>query len=383
MKEKITVLYITLASTNFDGATYSLFDLIKSVQKYVNPVVLLRSEGCVYDFFTQNGIRCIVCDFEDTIISKPVRIRTYVKNALFYLPKLWRLYCKNRKCIKTVCEILKGTKIDIVHTNNTAVTVGYEMAEVLGAKHVWHLRGYLDKDFGWKPIIGWTGLQNRISKSDAVIGITNSVLKHFDADRNENASAIFDAVRSKNDVCFAPKEKYFLFCSVFLTKRKGINIALQAFAESEVYKSGYRLRVIGAPVNNDFSEINKLVDNLGIGEYVDFVGQTDDVKTHMLHAQALLMCSENEGLGRVSVEAMFYGCPVIARNSGGSKEFIFQNETGYLFDTTNECVQIMKGIIKSDANVLIDRAHKYVSENFSIENYGSRIINIYTSILNK
>ena len=55
----INVLYITFASTNFDGATYSLMDLIRSVREYVNPLVLLRTEGCVCDYFKENGVECI------------------------------------------------------------------------------------------------------------------------------------------------------------------------------------------------------------------------------------------------------------------------------------------------------------------------------------
>ena len=42
----INVLYVTFASENFDGATYSLMDLIKSVKEYVKPIVMVGTEGC-------------------------------------------------------------------------------------------------------------------------------------------------------------------------------------------------------------------------------------------------------------------------------------------------------------------------------------------------
>jgi hypothetical protein len=67
----ITVLYVTFASKNFDGATYSLMDLIKSVGDDVHPIVMVRTEGCVYDYFTNNGVECIVCDFKLKILKKP------------------------------------------------------------------------------------------------------------------------------------------------------------------------------------------------------------------------------------------------------------------------------------------------------------------------
>ena len=51
----INVLYVNIAAQQFDGATYSLMNLITSVKGQVYPIVLLPSKGCVYDFFTRGG----------------------------------------------------------------------------------------------------------------------------------------------------------------------------------------------------------------------------------------------------------------------------------------------------------------------------------------
>ena len=69
----INVLYVTFASKNFDGATYSLMDLIKSVREYVHPIVMIRTKGCVYDYFTNNNVECIVCDFKEDLVGKPAK----------------------------------------------------------------------------------------------------------------------------------------------------------------------------------------------------------------------------------------------------------------------------------------------------------------------
>ena len=81
----INVLYVTFASKNFDGATYSLMDLIRSVRSHVYPIVLLRSKGCVYDYFKENNVECIVCDFEEDLCGKPRKIHQYVKYILRYI----------------------------------------------------------------------------------------------------------------------------------------------------------------------------------------------------------------------------------------------------------------------------------------------------------
>ena len=48
---KITVLYVNHEDNVVGGASWSLVNLIRSVNEYVIPVILLRSEGPVADFF--------------------------------------------------------------------------------------------------------------------------------------------------------------------------------------------------------------------------------------------------------------------------------------------------------------------------------------------
>ena len=380
----INVLYLTFASTNFDGATYSLMDLIRSVREYVNPVVLVRTKGCVYDYFTENGVECIVHDFEENLVGKPVKPHQYIRYAINYIPKYRRFYKKNAECVEYVSELLKNRNIDIVHTNNTVVPIGNQIAERLHAKHVWHLRGFMDLDFGWMPFTGWKQMKREVAKSDAAIGITKAVLEHFIDPTLNNAFTISDAVRSVNDVCYNElKEKYFLFCAGLLSSKKGCDFAIRAFAESNLYLQGYRLKIVGHANEKYANKLTKLVNKLKIADYVDFEGQTNDVKSYMERATAFLMCSENEGLGRVSIEAMFYGCLVLGRNSGGTKEFVINGQTGFNFDTIRECASLMKFVVKDDVSSIIKQAQKFACEKFSIENYGSKIINVYQRILNQ
>lgn len=47
------------------------------------------------------------------------------------------------------------------------------------------------------------------------------------------------------------------------------------------------------------------------------------------------MTSVNEGLGRVTIEAMFYGCLVVARHTGGTLEFLKMDIMVYILIMTN------------------------------------------------
>lgn len=378
----INVLYVTFASDNFDGATYSLMDLIHSVREYVNPIVLVKTKGCVYDYFVNNGIECIVCDFKEDLITNPVKFHQKVKFLLKYMPNHLRFYNKNRRCVQYVGQILKHKKIDIVHINNTVMSVGFQIAKELKSKVVWHLRGFMDLDFGWKPLRGWKQYKETLRETDAVIGITSQVLEHYINSDSPNTYVIHDAVRRKDDICLImPKDKYFLFCSGYLTEQKGCSFAIKAFIKSGLVKQGYKLKVLGEASPQYLEQLQIIVKEAGVSESVDFIGRTENVKTYMSKATAFLMCSENEGLGRVSIEAMFYGCLVLGRNSGGTKDFVFNGKTGLLFNNIDECADAMIKAAHQDNSEIISYAQKFAQENFSIENYGQKILNVYEKVL--
>ena len=114
---------------------------------------------------------------------------------------------------------------------------------------------------------------------------------------------------------------------------------------------------------------------------VVFIGQTDNVKDYLSKAAGLLMTTEFEGLGRVTIEAMFYGCPVIAFNSAGSAEILKDEQTGYLFNRFEKLPNLIRKVASSDNADIIVRAQQYAIDNFSEEKYGVKIYEIYKSIL--
>ena len=118
---------------------------------------------------------------------------------------------------------------------------------------------------------------------------------------------------------------------------------------------------------------------------VFFLGYQSSVKEFIQEARALLMCSKNEAQGRVTVEAMFYGVPVIGLNSGGTREIIYDGKNGFLFNTVEEAVNKIELLCTNESlyNKIIHQGHQTAMENFSEETYGLKIMNIYTDVLRK
>ena len=56
-------------------------------------------------------------------------------------------------------------------------------------------------------------------------------------------------------------------------------------------------------------------------------------------------------------------------------------ETGYLFNTVEECAELMRKVCIADQEEMILRAQEFVKVNLSIDNYGKKLLEVYNSVL--
>lgn len=120
----------------------------------------------------------------------------------------------------------------------------------------------------------------------------------------------------------------FYLCVGYHTPYKRLDLAVEACR-----RLGRRLVVIG-----DGPDLARFDPRREI--HVDFLGwQPDEVlHVHLRRAAGLLFPGE-EDFGIVPVEAMAYGCPVIAYGVGGATETVVPYETGVLFELqTPDCL---------------------------------------------
>lgn len=125
-----------------------------------------------------------------------------------------------------------------------------------------------------------------------------------------------------------------------ITPWKGHDTAVRALAEVRRDHPRARLAVIGEvkfvdPAtrfdNHRFmSELRGLVVSLGLDDAVVFAGQRDDVPGVVRALDALLVPSWDEPFGRVVVEGMAMGTPVIATEVGGPADTITHGRDGLL-----------------------------------------------------
>jgi glycosyltransferase involved in cell wall biosynthesis len=73
-------------------------------------------------------------------------------------------------------------------------------------------------------------------------------------------------------------------------------------------------------------------------------------------------------------------CPVIAFYAGGTTDFVHQNETGLLFNTIEECADLMRDVVSRDFSGMTDNAYNLAIKCFSFESYRNKLYEIYRGL---
>ena len=125
----------------------------------------------------------------------------------------------------------------------------------------------------------------------------------------------------------------------------------------------------------------KTADTFNCADRIDFLPCQDDLSSLYANAAGFIMSSYCEGLGRVTAEAMFYGCPVIAHASGGTLDLVQEGITGHLFTTVNECASKMRLVCSTSQKEIIEKAQSFIIENLSQKVYGPKVLEVYRTVL--
>jgi alpha-1,3/alpha-1,6-mannosyltransferase len=123
-----------------------------------------------------------------------------------------------------------------------------------------------------------------------------------------------------------------------------------------------------------YEELVKKAIELGVEDKVSFLKSPSDVQKHLLlhSCTAVIYTPDNEHFGIVPLEAMYMSRPVIAVNSGGPRETVKDNETGFLCEPNPKSfANAMKKFVydRSLAREMGINGHEHVLRNFSFDTF--------------
>lgn len=364
---------------NLTGTNQSLIDMLEGFKDLdVQPVVLVKSKGPLL--------------FELEKISIPYKIIRYTNEVSERRKKnqgidtIRKYY--NYIALPEIMHYFQKEKFDVIHVNSFMNGIGLQAAQKCHIPYVCHLRDFIEEDHGLYFINENKQYQN-LRNANKIIAISNAIKKKFiKYVSEEKISIMYDPIDSakyyiKHSTLFSDGINMLLAGTI--KKTKGQLDAIQAV---EILRNSYginaKLFIVGSSDGSNYLEYIKNYVKCNSLTGVKFLPFTN-LKEIRKKCDIGLMCSSNEGMGRVTLESMLSGCLTIGADAGATSELIQHQNNGLLY-TNNDPESLAKQIMwafnnKERANKIALLAQKKVNEQFDKRDYSQKIISIYKQIL--
>ncbi len=127
------------------------------------------------------------------------------------------------------------------------------------------------------------------------------------------------------------RQKKLVVCVSRLEAGKGQDVLIQAWIKVQKKHPDARLQIVGAMT--DFGrQLQRLVERLRLTQSVEFTDYVHDVRPYLARASMAVFPSmwPLEGFGLVMIEAMAFGVPVVAFQTGPAPEILDSGRAGFL-----------------------------------------------------
>lgn len=320
------------AVENMGGAELTLLQTIDEWRRHrpdIEFIVVARTpEGRLQPELERRGVPCITIDFDSWVLPMvrevPAhRILTDVMDS---------------RAVATIAALIREHRPDVVVTNTIVSPWGALAAKIVGVPHVWFVHEYGDLDHGLDFRIGRDETFDDIALlSELVVANSRTMHDHLQqwipADSMTIAYPPIDLSRAtgrlREDSDPAADLRVVLVGR--LARSKGYARLLDAIAA--LRDEGIRIRsdLIGGSSAGERALVVDRIAELGLEGLVAVVGEMADPFPLMEKADVGIMASDFEAFGRVTVEYMALGLPVIAADSGANRELVRDGETGWIF----------------------------------------------------
>jgi len=357
--------------TDMRGGPRSLLETIDSLQKLgVECCVLLPAQGRLFDELSCRDI--------------PVRVIPYerwLEATNYPLRERWRKLKRSFHIAFQIAAQIKEWQCDVVYTNTIAIGVGAFAAFLLGKPHIWHIREFVYEDHGQVFDLG-RNLTLKLVDLLSQVCIVNSkavAQKYEQWIAPAKLKVVYQAVSvTPGEAIILPPIANFRCIIVgALVAGKRQEDAIRAIAQ--LVQTGVRVELLivgdGDPQYREYLEA--IAAENQAEQYVKFYGYADNPFPLMQSADVVLVCSRCEAFGRVTVEGMRAGKPIIGTRSGGTQELIRDEFNGLLYTAGDYRELAQKIRYFCDRPDLVkqmgENGRQWAAEQFTQARYGKEI----------
>lgn len=163
------------------------------------------------------------------------------------------------------------------------------------------------------------------------------------------------------------KKKFDLIYVGRLAAHKKVDLLIKAVAKIKEKKPNIKLCILGD--GEVKKELAKLVKREKLVENVTFFGVRVDVDKFLDQSLLFASFSRSEGFPLAMMESMSRGVPVLATHFGGEDEVLKNDQTGFIFDSTEDFIAKVIYLLNNPKKVarVAEKARKLVAKKYTVE----------------
>lgn len=307
------------------------------------------------------------------------------------------------RAVAGMVRLIRDQGIDIVHTHNSKAHVyGGLAARIANIPTLYHMQGVPKPSFSRDGLVS---LLSVVIPARQTIACSKYVAKAYKATwhlrRNVLVvhSGVIPEVATRTAETLTVRQEFaipdgspMVVMASRLQRWKGVHVFLDSAARvAEKYPEACFLIVGGTLFGLErgyADELRRQADRLGLGRAVVFTGYRTDVSRFFAAADVVVHGSiEPDPFPTVLLEAMVWGKPVVASNSGGPKEIVVHGVTGFLVQPERPDLQaqaIIELIDNPELRLQMGRAgHTRVRTEFQATRMSRHIEVLYEELVSK
>ncbi|SFM84993.1 glycosyltransferase [Thermodesulforhabdus norvegica] len=384
------ILYLH-ASADLYGSDLLLYELTNHLdRKRFDPIVVLPAHGPLEERFRGSKTEVLV-------LNLPV-----LRRSLFNPGGLGKFVFSFLGSIIRLTRLIKIRRVDLVHTNTSAVWGGGISARLAGKPHVHSVMELVeDPLFVAKAMAVMTS-----AFSDKVIAVSEAVKGHFlklapwGSERyivlptpvNMEIYRFSDEgrrrVRSEIGVS---EDTVVVGMAARLNRWKGQDVFVEACARAlELAGNTKKMHfiILGDPLPGEEHfelEMQARIDELNIRSFVTTRSYQQNFNEWLSAMDVYVLPSKwPEPNSSGVIAAMAVGLPVVGTNIGGTPEVIIPGETGMLVppDDPEAMARAIVELVESDSNRLSmgKKARERARSLYSMDTYAAKVMEIYDEL---
>ncbi len=335
--KKLSIGIVCHEATMHGGANQSLFDwLDKADQSHTDYYIIVPSwdkqpDDSIREEFSQIGINVRRAPYmrETYSYREETALPGKLKSLLSCAIRCAYLLIAEKPLACLAAKQLENVHLDAIISNSYATCFGYSLAQAMGIPHIWYVREYLPSMKLKYPSFYDLAAA---SENSAAISISEYIAKQY-VNTFKETLVIHDRIALPPspecaDLRFTADPVRILSVGA-LTKRKRHNVIIDAVAIAISHGFNVLLEIYGE--GEEEASLKKQIEQLGLQKNVYLKGFVENLHSARKMADIAVTASEAEGLGRVSIEAMWASNLVIASKDGFNTYLIEDGKNGLLF----------------------------------------------------